>query len=109
MAAAPSPEQTPTSEAPDRLSVVSGVASGVAKLGGAAAWAAGSYISSVVSAKAAPGQITMSEHASGPSTVEAAPDGTLRGLGSTEVLKSALVPDQPRRTRCVFPAASLAR
>ena len=76
------PPETPPAEAGSaRLEAVAGVASTVAKVSGSALWTAGSWAANYVGSKVA----TPSATANGQGT----DDGTLRGLGSAEILKMA--------------------
>ena len=83
-------------EAPTRLATTAAVASNVAKVGGSAIWAAGSYISAYVGdvrkaagERAAAGTVMPGEEFRGSIVAPPGADEGLHGLGSSEILKVA--------------------
>ena len=74
---------------PSPLQVVASAGGVVAKVGGSAIWAAGSYISNYALGDVRRRDGAALEQSAQPANPVEADDGTVRGLGSTEVLRIA--------------------
>ena len=74
---------------PSPLQVVASAGGVVAKVGGSAIWAAGSYISNYALGDVRRRDGAALEQSAQPANPAEADDGTVRGLGSTEVLRIA--------------------